>query len=311
MEGDTIYSNPDVFTLRENAQDHLLSLEIPLTPIMSRYGFYPKVFLSMEDINHPVSGIRNEVPNLDQFNGVFIEQDSPDTPIDRYNGIEFRTSLDKSIAKSHGRQFLWTYTDLSGGKPLPGSDYDPMPSVQFAGTAVFQATTGQPFPQQQPRFRAAMLLSTSGILNQTYLIQQMFQNGRFIEYQNTKLNRDDYLSLMTRHPYGLSVRGWGNWSFRFYELMAYGRIPVHIHTNDELLFEDIINYDEYIVRVNNPKNIRQKIEEFHSQFTDSRSLRFHQKKLRSLYEQYLTFPAFVKHFDEYYEDRLRKTGIDF
>jgi hypothetical protein len=91
--------------------------------------------------------------------------------------------------------------------------------------------------------------------------------------------------------------------------MASGRIPVHVHTNDELLFEKWIDYDQYIVRVNDIRNIKEDIESFHGQFSDNRSLHAHQDKVRKLYDEYLNFPAFVEHFEEYYEDELNKVGV--
>lgn len=307
MQGDVVETKSHINVLREQYNERMEALARPLRRFLVSNKFYPKVFYNENDINNVELGVRAAITNLDQYRGIFVVQDSPDTPIDNYKGIEFRTSLSKSIkAKSDHPQLLFTDQDYSSLGQLPHSEYTEEPSIQFVGTIVYMAN-GQIFPQQQARMISTTMLATSGILNQTHVLSQQFINGKFVELQNTRLSKESYYDIMSRHPYGLSVRGWGNWSLRFYELLACGRIPVHVHTDDELLFENWINYDDYIVRVRDIRTIREDIETFHStHFTDDRSLHQHQDKLFKLYRDYLTFPAFCKHFEEYYEKELHE-----
>ncbi len=298
MQGDVVHTKNHIFQLRKEKEAELELLARPLRRFLNQNKFYPKIFYNENDINHPELGIRQAIPNLDKYSGIFVVQDSPDTPINGFKGIEFRTSLEKSIT-ARNKQLLWTYQDLRHLPTLPPSEYDPKPSVQFVGTIVY-LKDGNIFPQQRARLISTTALATSGLLNQTHVLSQQFVEGKFIEVNGTRLDQSDYFNMMTQHPYGLSVRGWGNWDYRFYELLASGRIPVHINTDDVLLFEEEIDYAEHIVLVDDLKKIKEAVETFHSQFTDDRSLRQHQESLVKLYNEYLCFPAFVSRFEKYY-----------
>lgn len=296
----------DIFDIRRDSQSDMDKLTAGVKPFIERYGFYPSVFYNENDINDSFRGIRAAILDLDDYKGVFVVQDSPDTPIDNFKGVEFRTSLSKSTRERAGaHQLLWTVQDLTGFQALSPISYDPEPSIQFSG-AVCMMENGEPFPQHVPRLRSAMSAATCGLKTQIGLKYSMFKDGAFVDIGGTYLNQDEYFALMGSHLYGLSVRGWGNWDYRFYELMARGRIPVHINTDDELLFEDIINWGDLIVRVDNLNELKTKVEEFHSQFTDDKSVRHHLKRIVNTYHSYLSFPAFCKRFESYYEDDLNK-----
>lgn len=305
MTGKVVWEKPPIFTLREQNQPWMDKLTAGVSDFIARNNFYPSVFYNENDINHPFGGIRYAIPNLDKYSGVFVHQDAPDTPIDGFKGVEFRSSITKSWAKMTGNQLLWTVQDLTHLPPLPPSEYHDEPSVQFCGTAVLRSD-GTPFPQQYPRFVALDALEKSGLDTEINLKVQRFDAGKFIEVSGNHLSDEQYWKQMEMHPYGLSVRGWGNWDFRMYEMLSTGRIPVHVSTDDELLFERDIPWNEYMVIVDDIRQIRQTVTEFHSQFTDSRSLAAHQKKLTKIYREYLSFPAFCKRFEEYYEEDIRR-----
>lgn len=61
--------------------------------------------------------------------------------------------------------------------------------------------------------------------------------------------RAEYVQNLARCGYALCVRGWGNYSFRFFEAMSLGRIPVLVDTDCPLPLEDEIDYDRLMVRV--------------------------------------------------------------
>jgi len=310
MVGEIVYEKPLIFQLRELNAGWMNKLTTGVKSFIDSHNFYPSVFYNENDINHPINGIRYAVPDLDNYSGVFVHQDAPDTPIAGFNGIEFRSSITKTIRIiTKAKQLLWTVQDLTHLKPLTPSDYHETPSVQFCGTAVKRAD-GSVFTQQVQRFNALQALKESGLEHEINLKIQRFDSGKFILESGTYLSDEQYWKQMEVHPYGLSVRGWGNWDYRMYEMLASGRIPVHINTDDELLFENWIDWDEFIVVVNNPAKMKAAVEEFHSQFTDNKSLRHHQKQLIKLYHEFLSFPAFCKWFGEYYEDDFRKWGLE-
>lgn len=62
-----------------------------------------------------------------------------------------------------------------------------------------------------------------------------------------KRQRAEYVANIVDCPYGLAIRGKGNHSVRFFELLCAGRIPVFINTDCVLPFEDLIDYRKHVV----------------------------------------------------------------
>lgn len=306
MIGDVVSVKKDIFDIRKESEGPMASLTAGVEGFINKHQFYPSVFYNENDINDPIRGVRAAIKDLDIYAGIFVHQDAPDTPIAGFQGIEFRSSISKSIREYTGaKQLLWTVQDLTNLQPLAPPVYDPDPSVQFCGTVVFMQN-GEPFPQQAPRLKSVMSTGTCGLHTQMNVKYQMFRDGAFVEVGGKNLPQDGYWRLMQDHTYGLSVRGWGNWDYRFYEMLASGRIPVHIHTDDELLFERDLPWDDMIVIVDNLNEIKDKVEAFHSQFTDDAALRRHTKWLVSTYHEWLSFPAFCRRFETYYEEEINK-----
>src|SRR4030095_15269602 len=59
----------------------------------------------------------------------------------------------------------------------------------------------------------------------------------------------EFLDNILGSDYVLCSRGFGNFSYRFYESLACGRIPVLIDTDCVLPFDFVIDWDAYCVRV--------------------------------------------------------------
>lgn len=66
-------------------------------------------------------------------------------------------------------------------------------------------------------------------------------------YCGSQQEDENYQTHMLNHTYSLCVRGFENFSFRFYEALSYGRVPVLIDTDTVL--PPNIDWDELCVRV--------------------------------------------------------------
>ena len=60
-------------------------------------------------------------------------------------------------------------------------------------------------------------------------------------------SRLEFIENLYGSPYALVTRGAGNFSYRFYEVLSAGRIPVFINTDCVLPYDDIINWKDYII----------------------------------------------------------------
>jgi hypothetical protein len=95
------------------------------------------------------------------------------------------------------------------------------------------------------------------------------------------------------------MRGGGNFSVRFFETLAMGRIPILINTDCRLPFHQIIDWKSHclIVNENEVKDLSQKILEFHNQFTNKELIKMQQSN-RLLWEKYFTKEGFFLNFEK-------------
>ncbi|HEY9685971.1 MAG TPA: exostosin family protein [Coleofasciculaceae cyanobacterium] len=94
-------------------------------------------------------------------------------------------------------------------------------------------------------------------------------------------------------PYALITRGSGNYSFRLYEIMALGRIPVIIDTDSCLPWPDLIPWSEIcliVPRKDIPK-LPSKIREFHEGLTCA-EFEALQYRIREIWQTYLSEEGF-------------------
>ena len=93
----------------------------------------------------------------------------------------------------------------------------------------------------------------------------------------------------------LSVKGDGNASVRFYEILSLGRIPLFIDTESLLPFEDKIDYRSLMpwVDYKNIKDAPRIASQFYQSISneDFKSI---QMKLREIYQKYLRMDSFFK-----------------
>lgn len=115
--------------------------------------------------------------------------------------------------------------------------------------------------------------------------------------------RVEFVKNIISSDYTVCVRGGGNFSARFYETLALGRIPIFINTDCILPLDDIINYKEYMVWVEEDELpvLTQKILDFHSSLNQDKFVDL-QVACRKLWEDYLTKDGYYMHL----ADQLKK-----
>lgn len=105
----------------------------------------------------------------------------------------------------------------------------------------------------------------------------------------------EFYDNIRESDYVLCVRGAGNFSVRFYETLAMGRIPVYINTHGALPMENQINWKNHVVWVEKSEinYIGKKIEEFHHNI-DSNSFQDLLVNNRKLWQEKLTLGSYFK-----------------
>jgi|GEM_PF-2129757 len=113
--------------------------------------------------------------------------------------------------------------------------------------------------------------------------------------ETEQLARRQFLESILRNDYTLCVRGAGNFSYRFYETLAAGRVPLFINTDCVLPYDDEIDWRKHCVWVEKSEMSRagEILAEFHSRQTPD-SMRAMQLANRRLWQEYLTPLTFYR-----------------
>jgi hypothetical protein len=113
--------------------------------------------------------------------------------------------------------------------------------------------------------------------------------------RDTEQNRADFVENLLESDYVLCPRGSGNYSFRFYEALCCGRVPVFINTHCVLPYDFEINWRQYCVWIEESDlpRIGEKILEFHERLSPQEFIDL-QRQCRQLWEDYIEPSSFFK-----------------
>ncbi len=109
--------------------------------------------------------------------------------------------------------------------------------------------------------------------------------------------RAEFCQNILESDYTLCPRGGGNWSYRFYETLCLGRVPVYFDTGAMLPYDFLINWQDYCVWISGDR-----IEETpgkilsHYKSHSPSTFRDLQRRCRELWQRYLSLNGFFEHF---------------
>ena len=117
--------------------------------------------------------------------------------------------------------------------------------------------------------------------------------------------RKEFYKNIENTDYTLCIRGTGNFSARFYETLALGRIPIFINTDCMLPFNDVIDWKKHVIWIEQREisEIATKIRNFHNGLTQDSFISL-QIKNRKLWEEYFSFPGFIKNLTSHLIKRI-------
>ena len=131
-----------------------------------------------------------------------------------------------------------------------------------------------------------------------FILRDYWGRGRPMWSKGLSLSvRKEFIENINRNLYNLSIKGAGNYSFRFFEILSAGRIPVLVDTLCALPYRDKIDYSEFCVIVDhqNIKNLPTLLKAWHSTKKPDEILKA-QRKATEIYETKLKFRVFMKEF---------------
>ena len=140
------------------------------------------------------------------------------------------------------------------------------------------------------RFSYLKELESNPSIQTDFIYRKKYRAGATTQEQR-KASTLEFFKNLNDAPYTFCLRGAGNFSVRFYESLALGKIPVLIDTDVQLPLEELIEWDQHICRVAPHENVVEQLLEFHKSHTPS-SFEALQISNRSLYENYLSRHAY-------------------
>jgi hypothetical protein len=229
---------------------------------------------------------------------IFFNNDSDeDVPVD--NSIVFRTSFNRSERKKNefavpgwSVDFLSRY--LGGAVKIRGKSITP--TVGYCGyidnSFILRNNIFMRAVKKLSWYRPNTGASLRGTAIRAFLREKRIKtNFVFREGFGGLLGseiRSEYVKNIVDSDYLLVTRGGGNFSYRFYEVLSCGRIPVFIDTDCVLPFDHIIDWKKYCVWVDSKDIgvIGDKVLEFHNNISE-KDFEELQCSVRNLYEKWL------------------------
>jgi len=150
----------------------------------------------------------------------------------------------------------------------------------------------EPQPLYPPAFlraRAMDSLVKSPLVATHFIARARYRGGAKDDETRERTSREFYQNI-AETDYTLCVRGGGNFSKRFYETLAMGRIPALVDTDCFLPFEPDLPWDDYIVRVRAKElpSLPRRIADHFGGLTKA-GLADQKRKCRELWDEWLSF----------------------
>ena len=129
-----------------------------------------------------------------------------------------------------------------------------------------------------------------------FILRKKYRAGITTNKHTHKTTLEFYDNLKNS-DYVVCVRGAGNFSIRFYEALAMGRIPVFINTDCALPFDNEIDWKKHVVWVeyNERHEVAEKVADFHRVLSEKDFIDL-QLANRKLWEERLTLRGFFNNF---------------
>jgi hypothetical protein len=221
------------------------------------------------------------------------------------NVILIRTSCAKSQQPENVYAFPgWSLDFLNY---FPGRQYTPKaasdtPSVSYCGyvdyfekrplQSLFAPKKKIVAPQER-RGKAVRTLAKNKNIESNFIIRKNFWAGEIADKAQVRM---EYAQNMIGSVYAVVMRGAGNFSYRLYEVLSCGRIPLFVNTDCLLPFDEQIDWKKHLVWLEEEQldNIDGILLNFHKSKTTA-ELEAMQHRNRELYERFISPSGYFTH----------------
>ena len=186
-----------------------------------------------------------------------------------------------------------------------------VPSVGFVGYAapisrslfftLVRTLNGKPLDLvnvSSVRRKSLKILSKNKNITTNFVMRKDF-GGAIMDERTRQQQKLEFVKNIIENDYTLCARGAGNFSFRLFETLCCGRIPLFINTDCVLPFDKIIDWKDYCVWVDEEElhNIDKILLEYHNSISAS-EFKEKQQKCRDLWKSHLSPDGFFSKIHE-------------
>lgn len=269
---DWISNGPNIFEMvsLENAD----IVVYPMDPTIDRNGFR-----------------RFQEDTKDKKIVAFFNSDS-DEILSYKDGVYiFRTSFYKSTQRHSEFAVPGWSEDWGAFKPRSWGE---KPVVGFCGQVH----------RPQIRARSLAVLEADKKIETHFIKKRAFWGGwidRGKKPHDGKMLRNEFVNNIKNSDYTVCARGGGNFSYRIYETLMSGRIPIFIDTDCVLPYDFIVDWKKefLVVRDTDINLLGAKLIEFHNSIRERFENR--QEHMRKLWEQWISPTGFFTNFNKHFE----------
>lgn len=133
-------------------------------------------------------------------------------------------------------------------------------NISFSHRKGFQPL----FISSEERYKLLKSFEKSKLIDTNFIFREKYRAGAKSEEDFQKTTKE-YYSNIVQSDYVLCLRGYGNFSIRFYETLMMGRIPILLDTDCLLPFPELINWKNHTIFIdwNDRKSISKIVSTFH------------------------------------------------
>lgn len=242
------------------------------------------VFLFPEKLNHKIGNYIFEARKYNKKILAFYNDDN-DKPSNLDSSVAlFRTSLFKSKQKNNEYAMPAWSQDFNDIVSFKCREKKEKPVVSFCG-----------FFSNPIRKNCIETLKNNNQIQTNFIIRKNFWGGS----PHNQQVRTEYVKNMINSDFVLCARGAGNFSYRFYEALSCGRIPIFVNTDCVLPCENKINWRDVCMFVEQPENINKVIHTYWNNLTNEKYQKM-QNTIREIYLNYISPDGFTKYLNSLY-----------
>ena len=164
------------------------------------------------------------------------------------------------------------------------------------------------YPSSIKRAQCLQKLQKSTLLKTNFILRKHYRDNKQKAFDKEK-SREDYYNNIINNTYTFCCRGVGNFSVRFYETLALGRIPVLFDTDCKLPLEGKIDWSRHCVIIVEKSRLTldEQIINFHKALSNV-DFEILQVNNRKLWKLYLERPAYFIKLHDLFLATINKNG---